>query len=138
MIGWGAHCYVNAQYELTLSGASKTRVMPAGPRLKQTARVTENGVPVPGTTVKIEIPGRSAISGVTNGSGELSIYYRPANFPTQDTVIASCSGCTPAQKAITVEAAKDESCTPVGNPLLPGLAAKVQTEATGWMPGLTL
>ncbi|MBA3774009.1 MAG: hypothetical protein H0X13_16415, partial [Ramlibacter sp.] len=116
---------------ISLVGGSSTKTLLAGPVLPQTARVTQNGAPVPGKSVGIRIASGGAISGTTDGNGEFHFTYVPPYIRTLDQVIASCSGCiNTAQKPITVETC-DVCEGKKGNPISIATGEKEQAE-TDW------
>jgi len=97
--------------EITLSGPSQTKALPAGPVLPQVARVTRSGVGVPNATVNISIDGKAALTGTTDSAGAFMFTYVPPFYKrTTEQMSASCSGCSnTAQKSLVVEAC--DSCS---------------------------
>lgn len=126
---------VVANTVISLVGASSTKTLLAGPVLPQTARVTQNGAPVPGKSVSIRVGSGGAIGGTTDGNGEFHFTYVPPYLPTLDQVIASCSGCiNTAQKPITVETC-DVCEGKKGNPISIATGEKEQAETDWSDPG---
>lgn len=91
---------------IKLEGPSRTKALPAGWALPQTALVTNNGAPAPGKSVTITMSSGSTINGTTDAAGKLNFLYTPPyQKPATEMVTATCSECeNTAQKTIDVEA----------------------------------
>ncbi|MGE4241627.1 carboxypeptidase-like regulatory domain-containing protein [Ramlibacter sp.] len=101
--GFSVTCAPKAVIEL--SGESRTRALPAGPALLQTATVTQGGAALAGETVSIQMTQGGVASGLTDAAGRFSfVYVPPAQFAGSDTLTGTCSTCSlPATKVIEVE-----------------------------------
>lgn len=90
---------------ISLSGPGSTKALPAGPVLSQVARVTDNGSPAPGKSVKISVGSGGAVSGITDGAGEFHfLYVPPYQRALSDQLTGTCSGCgNSAHKQIEVQ-----------------------------------
>ena len=122
--------------EVTISGPSATKALPAGPALLQTATVLQNGAPVAGKAVTVSVQGAggsSTASGVTDGSGNFQFtYLPPTGVATQDTITASCADCSNAANKRVDVTAVDESCPreagdSFGNPIIAASVSKRET-----------
>ena len=121
---------------IALIGLSSTKALPAGPALPHTALVSQNGTPLGGKSVSISVQsagGTSALSGLTDGSGNFQLtYIPPGGRATQDTITATCTDCSnTASKGIDVTAVA-ESCprepgSLFGNPINPASGSKRET-----------
>lgn len=123
---------------ITLTGPSGTRALLAGPVLRQTATVRQNGAPAAGKSVSISVQGAGGVStasGVTNGAGQFQFaYIPPKGIGTVDTLTATCTDCSNiASKAINVTAVDPETCprqepgNAFGNPINPASGTKRET-----------
>ena len=121
---------------IALIGLSATKALPAGPALLQTAKVSQNGIPLGGKSVSISVQGAggsSALSGLTDGSGNFQFTYIPPNGrATQDAITATCSDCSnTATNSIDVTAIA-QSCPrepgdSFGNPISAASGSKRET-----------
>ncbi|MBC5768346.1 Ig-like domain-containing protein [Ramlibacter albus] len=91
--------------EISLSGPSHTKALPAGPMLPQVATVTQAGSAVAGKAVFISISGSGPLSGTTNAAGQFQFTYTPpTQRATTATITATCTDCVaPATKQIVVD-----------------------------------
>ena len=113
--------------EIVIAGPSSTKVLPAGPALKQVVRVSKEGAAVVGTGVSVSLANGATLNGTTNSSGEFHFSYVPGKQKQVDQIVASCGNCVvPARKTMTVEAG--DTCDKVGNPILPATGEKEQSE----------
>lgn len=94
--------------KILLTGADRTKALPAGLAVPYIATVTANNSPVSGASVSVDIAGagQASIQGVTDGAGQFHFLYVPPFLrATVDQIRASCVGCSNTeQKQITVEA----------------------------------
>ena len=98
-------CLPDAPYDISLSGPSDTKALPAGPALPQTARVTRGGAAAPNRNVSVSMDGATA-SGTTDGAGEFNFLYTPPFAKAALVeVSATCDECAnTARKQISVQA----------------------------------
>ncbi|QTD43825.1 DUF6531 domain-containing protein [Ottowia testudinis] len=117
--------------ELRAPKPSRTKSLPAGPTLTESAQVKRDGVPVAKENVQISIDGFSAYSGVTDQNGEFKFLYIPPYVATEVQLTASCDSCSNSDtKAIIVDACN--VCeNNRGNPVQPATGEKIEI-ITDW------
>lgn len=90
---------------IALSGASRTKALPAGPALPQTVTVKQGSALAVGAVVSISMSSGGSLGGVTDGTGTFEFLYVPPNMQAvTDTLTAACVGCSNSDtKQVEVE-----------------------------------